>query len=60
MLTHNELDFRLNQIKINLQRVYKLKYSEDYSDNPYKQNQVRQCYAKINSHYKQLHKYLDN
>jgi len=60
MITHSELDFRLEQIKILLQKVYKLKYSEDYEDNPYKQNQVKKCYAKIRGHYYQLHKLLDN
>ena len=60
MITHSELDYRLEQIKILLQRVYKFKYSEDYEDNIYKQNQVKKCYAKIRSHYYQLHKLLDN
>lgn len=62
MITHSELDLRIQQIRLNLQRAYRIMYSdiEDYNTNPYKQQQVRQCYAKVYSNYKQLHKHIDN
>ena len=60
MLTHSELDYRLEEIMINYCKIYKLKYSEDYDENEYKQNKVKQYYAKIFNHSKQLHKYIDN